>query len=301
MDVTDIDSEAWKAMVAEAYGDDRLLPAPAATPAIREGLAASVEDDLETCPGAVGVLFSGGIDSSALAWLLKRKGRAVRGVGVGTVDGRTIPEDLSKGREAARLLDLPYRQIRLAEDAMAAELAKTAQVLGTRLATVVNVTVGTVERLGIEAFARQGIKDVFSGLGSEELFAGYERHAKAADVREACREGLLSMYKRDLLRLMLLSKRYGVRILLPFLSEEMIRLSARLPAEEMIRDGVKKHCLREAFAAELPETIVRRPKRAAQYGSRTDRLLSRLARKAGCRTKQEYVQRLAAGEEQAHS
>jgi len=41
---------------------------------------------------------------------------------------------------------------------------------------------------------------VLSGLGSEEIFAGYQRHKEALNINKECLHGLRMMYERDLYR-----------------------------------------------------------------------------------------------------
>jgi diphthine-ammonia ligase len=64
----------------------------------------------------------------------------------------------------------------------------------------------------------------------------------------------------------------------------------RIPSSLKINEENSKIILRQAAEAEgLPNTIAWRKKRAAQYGSRLDRAIDKLARKNGFSLKKEYL------------
>jgi asparagine synthase (glutamine-hydrolysing) len=133
----------------------------------------------------------------------------------------------------------------------------------------------------------------FSGLGSEEIFAGYDRHAKSEDISEECWRGLEGMRARDLVRDASVGKALGITLLTPFLDEEVIVEAMRIPGREKIVGEHKKAVLRQA-AEELglPREIAWRRKQGAQYGSRFDKALDRLAARHGFRYKKEYLESL---------
>jgi len=134
----------------------------------------------------------------------------------------------------------------------------------------------------------------FSGLGSEEIFAGYDRHAKATDIDAECWEGLRKMWKRDLVRDHAVGKALGITLLTPFLDEEVIVEAMKVPGERKIVGEHKKAVLREiAEELGLPHDVAWRKKQGAQYGSRFDRALEKLAAKSGMRMKGEYLGILA--------
>ena len=119
------------------------------------------------------------------------------------------------------------------------------------------------------------------------------------------------MYRRDLVRDAAVAKATGITAVTPFLDEDLIRFSLTIPPEYKINTDntftgrargdvpdertVKKLILREAAVGlGLPETAAYRPKRAAQYGSRTNNALTMLATRNGFKYKDEYLQSLVA-------
>jgi asparagine synthase (glutamine-hydrolysing) len=140
---------------------------------------------------------------------------------------------------------------------------------------------------------KDNVNFLFSGLGSEELFAGYQRHKLAKDKQAECWQGLLNMYERDLLRDNAISSATKVALLTPFLDEQLISAAMRVPAKYKIDDSGSKLILREiAQDLRLPKDIAWRGKRAAQYGSRLDKAIDKLARKNGFKLKKDYLNNL---------
>ena len=203
------------------------------------------------------------------------------------------PEDIGSAECAAKELGLNIKTSIINLQEAKALIKKTVKVLGPELNNVVNVGVGGVVLGCIEMAKLDGVKHLFSGLGSEELFAGYQRHKLAKNKQEECWQGLLRMYERDLLRDFAIASSQGIIISTPFLDKELIGVAMRIPDKFKIDNDKSKIILREA-AEELglPKEIAWRAKRAAQYGSRLDKAISRLAKKNGFKFKKDYLKSL---------
>jgi len=250
---------------------------------------------IERAPGQrFGILFSGGIDSSLIALLCKRAGKDFACYNLGFQDELSKkPEDAEYAELAATKLALDLRtgmlDLRQAEDL----IRKTAKILGPGLNNVVNVGVGAVVIGCIEMAKKDGIKYFFSGLGSEEIFAGYQRHKLAQDKQAECWNGLLNMYERDLLRDFAIASYEKISLLTPFLDKSLIASAMKIPAALKINSSGSKLILRQAAAElRLPEEIALRGKKAAQYGSRLDRAIDKLARKNSFKYKKDYLSSL---------
>jgi asparagine synthase (glutamine-hydrolysing) len=241
-----------------------------------------------------GVLFSGGVDSSLIALLAKKSGKNFACYTLGFQDDKSKePEDVRAALAVAEELGLNIKTkiINLKE---AEELIKkTVKIIGPGLNNVVNVGVGGVVIGCIELAKKDGVSCLFSGLGSEEIFAGYHRHRLAENKQEECWQGLLNMYERDLLRDFSIANHFKISLLTPFLDKELITTAMRVPAELKIDEKNSKIILREtAEDLGLPKEIAWRGKRAAQYGSRLDKAIDKLARKNGFELKKDYLKSL---------
>ncbi len=243
--------------------------------------------------GKFGVLFSGGVDSSFMAAICKKEKADFVCYTVGFQDEETkMPEDVSEAKRVAEELGfkLKCKIYHLAEAGKIIE--KTTKILKKAGKTdVVNAGVGAVVLAAIELARKDKMNYFLSGLGSEEIFAGYERHGKAEDVQEECWKGLQGMWERDLVRDFALAEKLGVRIRTPFLDPELIRFAMKLPAEWKINQTEKKIIFREV-AEEFLGRFAWRGKKAAQYGSCFDKAMGKLARRAGFKLKKEWLDSL---------
>ena len=234
------------------------------------------------------VLFSGGIDSTIIALLLQKLGANFKCYTVGFQDSNfKKPEDIVWAKKVAKELGFVLESKIFTLNEMKKIFIRTVNILGKH-ANVVTVGVGSViiaANLGNE-------KNWFSGLGSEEIFAGYERH-KQNPANEECWNGLISMYKRDLIRDSIIAKKLGITISTPFLDKELIRTAMNIPIEMKIKGDNNKIVLREAaIQLGMPKEFAMRKKRAAQYGSSFDRALAKLAKISGFKYKKDYIESL---------
>jgi len=282
---------------------------------LQEMLEAAVEKRATHASHArIGVLFSGGIDSVLIAFLLQRLGRDFLCLTVGFQDdGAKAPEDVVESARIAKLLGFEQEIITFNMETIEELFRKTARILGKPLVDVVNIGVGAVAVAALEHGKHLGITHFFTGLGAEELFAGYDRHERAwktggnEGLHAECLRGLKEdLYARDLRRDTAIANRYGVTVSTPFLDERLMRFALALPPELKINETktfagrdrgdvplkrpYKKFILREAAELlGLSPSIAWRPKRAAQYGSRTNNALTKLRKKAGSRDKDAYL------------
>lgn len=256
---------------------------------ISSALAAAVNDRLEGASSLVGLLLSGGLDSTLLCSIAtKHPGTRLICYTAGTESS----QDLAWAEEAARLFGAELRTVLF--DGSSAERAFESTVSMLRSAGIepdaVSVGVGAVLLACAERASADNVRALMTGGGAEELFAGYERYASADDVEEACWQGLSSLWRRDLRRDCAVSSALGVRLLTPFLDKRMVSAAMALPVAMKLRDGHRKWALRRiAEQAGLPERFAWRKKVAAQYGSGLDRLMLRLAKRGGMRYRKDYL------------
>jgi len=245
----------------------------------------------------IGICFSGGLDSSLIAAICKKNNIKFTCYTVGFQDGNMeVPDDIEHATQVAKFLQLTDDEFKSKIfDLLEVEdiIIKTAKILkdvpeNDKINKIVNLGVGSVEVAAYSISKKE--KFFFSGIGSEEIFAGHDRH-KTTPTNEECFNGLLKMYERDLLRDSTISTSCGFSFLTPFLDKELVSYALKIPVGYKINNIGSKMILRKAAMPYLKE-FSNRPKKAAQYGSSFDKAIAKLASKNGFETKKEYYNKL---------
>ncbi|MBI4153864.1 asparagine synthase C-terminal domain-containing protein [Candidatus Woesearchaeota archaeon] len=264
--------------------------------ALKQAIIAAVNKRIPREP--FGILFSGGVDCSLIALLCKQAGARFTCYCVGFQEGNMGgPPDIIAARKAAQQLGIPLIEktfsAKEAEPVIreAVRVVPKPEIVDNNYADyVIKVGVASVV-IAAAGLAREKI--FFSGLGAEEIFAGYERHAKAKEINGECWSGLHGMWQRDLLPAFAVCKAIDITALTPFLDQEVIVEAMGISGEQKIRGEHKKVILREiAEELGLPHDIAWRKKQGAQYGSRFNLAIKKLAVTHGMRYKKEYLRSL---------
>ncbi|MHA2369489.1 MAG: diphthine--ammonia ligase [Candidatus Hodarchaeales archaeon] len=242
----------------------------------------SVERRIPAVP--FGLLFSGGIDSVILAALLKKLGQNFPCYVV-AIDTRA--PDMEWSRLAAQKLDLELREIEVSVEETKKALPTIVPLLEE--ATVMKVGVALPVYFAAQRAAADGFKVLFSGMGADELFAGYYRQTMSTAVNEDCLSAIRGNYERNTYRDDVITMNLGIELRVPYLDPDVVSYALRIPPTHKIREGHMKFILRKA-AEQLGITpkLAYRPKKAAQYGSWFDRRLKKLA-KENEMTRAEYL------------
>ncbi len=243
-----------------------------------------------------GILFSGGIDSTLLAFISKKLGKNFTCYTAAFADGNTRDApDLLQAQEVAEKLGFALKTKILTLDETERAVRDVVRIIETT--DVVKVGVALPFYVCSQMAAADGHKVLLSGLGSEELFAGYQRHLDVlknkGNVNEECLRGLSLLWDRDLYRDDLVTMAHTVELRLPFLDYDLIRYSLAVPAKYKLNEEQNKVILREvAQRMGVPSSLASRKKIAAQYGSNFDKALEKLAKKNGMKSKKEWLESL---------
>lgn len=223
------------------------------------------------------VLFSGGVDSTFVAKELSAHGVEVHLYTAAYQHGNIASSrDLMAAREAASTLKLPLREVIVDMPRLKEELPRVLEII--ELTNPVQVSVALPIYFCCKQAATDGHRIMFSGLGSEEIFAGYQRHGLAKDINAECIAGLTRMHATDLYRDDLLTIHHALELRVPFLDKDLVEYTLTIPGKFKIQGNTKKFILREAaLLAEMAEKTALRPKLAAQYGSNFQKGLEQLA------------------------
>ncbi|MBI4440333.1 hypothetical protein HY638_05155 [Candidatus Woesearchaeota archaeon] len=236
--------------------------------------------------GKFGVLLSGGVDSALIALVCKQLGCDF----VCYTLGMEKSKDAVAAEQVAQEYGLTLKKITIPQEDLEKVFLKVLQIIGEP--DVVKVEVGAVMYVLLDIASRDGIRNLFGGLGSEEIFSGYQRHEEAMkkgfdELHRECWSGLKGMWERDLVRDSKIAKMFNVNLLTPFLDKEVIVSAMNIHPMYKMDAGNKKIILREvAEEMGLKKEFAWRKKIAAQYGSNVDDALEKAAKKRGMKKKE---------------
>lgn len=247
----------------------------------------------------VGLIFSGGVDSTILALILKeiaQKRNDTTTVEEGIVKPLNVKlysvgvensQDIKFSKKIAEELNLPLKTIIIDETTVKESIKPVLTAIEDD--NIMKLGVGMTIYLATKAMKEDGIKVALSGQGADELFGGYNRYLKHFEenslmdayfsLDEEIYHDIANMYHVNLERDDAVSMANGVELRVPFLDKDMIDLALDIPGKYKIKNGedlLRKHILRDsAKSMGVPDYIALRPKKAAQYGSGINKILKK--------------------------
>lgn len=235
---------------------------------IRDQLVGAVESQLADLPDnmEVGVLLSGGLDSSlitaiAARWY-RRRGMALKTFAVG---GERSP-DLWAARDVAEYLDTEQREIQYTSEQVVGCVPEVVRSLENFDPSLVR---SSVPNYIVAELAARHVDLVLTGEGSDEIFAGYSYMEEIEDESDLHRDlvrGFGEAHNGGLQRVDRMTMAHGLEVQLPFLELDVIELGFSIPAGWKRTDTgqPEKRILRQAFQGWLPDEFLWRKK--AQFG-----------------------------------
>jgi len=209
----------------------------------------------ESCNNSITVSFSGGIDSTLVAFLAK-KYSDVELIAVGTPESH----DLEAAKTAAKMIGMDLTVLEIEQNEMVSE--------GFKMQKEMNLTAIEVEFMLPFWIAAKNSKNpiLMCGQGADEVFGGYARFRKNNAVNNLSKE-IENLNKRLIDREERITEIFNLKLSCPYLSEDVIRAASLFSEEERIGDIGKVPLRQAAKMLGLPKEIADRKKKAAQYGS----------------------------------
>jgi len=240
----------------------------------------------------VGVLFSGGLDSSVIASVAKLLGLETCLYTAAFRDA----DRLLQAEETARMLELDLEVSLVSEDETAEALGHA--VWAAESSDPLQVSVAFPLDVAAQSAVRAGETVLLSGSGADELFGGYARYTRILgesgekELSERMYRDLLRLGETDLLRDGAIGESNRIRLHAPFLNLRLVDFALGLPLAFKVGgsgDSLRKIILREsAKRLNMPAEVACSPKKAAQYSSGSQKALRRLAGNVDIRV-QEYL------------
>jgi len=242
----------------------------------------------------VAVAFSGGLDSSIIAFLAKNSGISVHLIHVSL---ENQPET-EYARQAAEELELPIHSYTYIEEDIQKILPNVLQLIEEP--DPVKVSIGIPVYWAAEKTAGMNLRVMLAGQGADEIFGGYRRYVDcylrygSEKVEEIIFKDIVRMCETNFERDSKICNFHNVELRLPFASYRIAKFAIDLPLKLKIRPSrntLRKLVLRQAAKRlGLPESIVNRPKKAIQYATGVNKTLKEIARKKGL-SMSEYLQK----------
>ncbi len=249
------------------------------------------------------LLFSGGVDSTLLAFLAQKAGLDFVCYTSVLDDGQQIAPDLLRSQSAAEKLGLNLKIIKTDLGELEKNLPEIIKVIGRD--DPIHASIAAALWPALAEVKKDGLKYFMTGLGTEQIYAGGDKYRKIPmeKINELCWEQIKEIiWDSDIARDRALEKFFDLKMLVPYLSTETIMAAMQISGELKNKmhseyDGygvAQKYILRAAaIALGLPPELAWRRNRPTQYGSKFDKGLERLARKNGFGNhKQEYLKSL---------
>jgi asparagine synthase (glutamine-hydrolysing) len=243
----------------------------------------------------VAVAFSGGLDSSVVAFLAKKCGVNVQLIHVSLANQHETEE----AKRAADELTLPLSVHLFREEDVETAVARVVTLIEE--SDPIKAAVGVPFYWTAEKTAEAGFKSLLAGQGADELFGGYQRYVNEylahgeEHVRKTMFNDVINIHESNIERDVKICSFHDVALRLPFASCAIADFALNLPVElklERKADSLRKLVLRKvAENMGLPASITGKSKKAVQYSTGVNDALRKIAKKQG-KTTRDYVNAL---------
>jgi asparagine synthase (glutamine-hydrolysing) len=210
---------------------------------------------------ADGILLSGGLDTSILAFVARPS------TGFTVALKGSLASDLVYSEKIAKLLGIQHKKMEFTAEEALATLPQVIKILKTfDLALPNDLSIYFALKLARES----GIRSVMTGDGADELLAGYSYMAEFPPkdlgryIRRLSQNWHFSANE--------LGRASGVEVKQPFLDKDFVLFALEVSPELKVKDGVGKYLLRKSFEDLIPAVIVWRRKEPIEYGSGSTKL-----------------------------
>ena len=223
----------------------------------------------------IGVAFSGGVDSTLLAKLVKDMGYDIHLLTIGFQDSH----DINFAKEVNQILNFPHSISEIDPEKFKEVSQKINQTIKSDNLSWNENSIAFY--YVAELAQKNGLRTVVTANGIDELFCGYNSYREAIEkgVDEVVKmmNDKLKNEKEMMVAINAVTAEFDVTMIQPFLLPNFIEYAKKIPVSEKIHgqdDMQRKHPIRElAMDYGVPEVAAQKQKKALQYGSQIHKSL----------------------------
>jgi len=223
----------------------------------------------------IGIAFSGGVDSTLLAKLVKDMGHDIHLLTIGFQDSH----DINFAKEVNQILNFPHSISEIDPEKFKEVSQKINQIIKSDNLSWNENSIAFY--YVAELAQKNGLRTVVTANGIDELFCGYNSYREAIEKGEdedvKMMNDKLKNEKEMMVAINAVTAEFGVTMIQPFLLPNFIEYAKKIPVSEKIHgqdDMQRKHPIRElAMDYGIPEVAAQKQKKALQYGSQIHKSL----------------------------
>jgi asparagine synthase (glutamine-hydrolysing) len=215
----------------------------------------------------IGVLLSGGIDSSVITSYVLQFYPQSHILSMGT----KASKDLPFVQLFCQAVDRPFEWVSLTEPAIQHALPTVRTLLEEVEVTqsLMQLSLAVGYYLIFQRAHELGITAIVTGQGPDILFAGYHKYKSLSgtDLHLEIKKDL-ALLETDKKRDGAMARHFGITLLNPYLEQDFVDFSMTVSPELKVKNGVEKYFMRRwGSTRHIPDVIVNRPKKAFQYST----------------------------------
>lgn len=230
-----------------------------ATTKVKDLLVSIIKSDLKGISN-IAIPFSGSLDSSLIALLVKEYSRAnIQLYTIGFPDCYDFRESMN----AANLLGLNVKYINLEDFRIAINLKAYLKL------TKDNDKVSISYTLPFYILLKEiKEKTLITGHGADTLFGGFYKYLNTKNLKDEIKTCYKEFLDKLQEREFKIAKHFNKELILPFANKKLADFVLTLPEDYFIKNGQRKYLLRQvAKDLGLPDKLVNQPKKAIQYST----------------------------------